>query len=79
MTSLIAARIAHISDQNNNGSLPDGCPKHVSRTALSSSAITNPIDPLSGTAPPSVAMCTLFVDLSSSYIVIGTGKNSSCA
>ena len=56
MISLIAARIAHISDQNNNVSLPDGCPKHVSRTVPSSSIITNPIDPLSGTAPPSVAL-----------------------
>ena len=51
----------------------------VRRAVPSSSAITNPIDPLSGTAPLSVAVCTLFVDLSSSYIVIGTGKNSSCA
>jgi hypothetical protein len=66
VTNRIAARNAQISDRNDNGSLPDGCPKYVSNIVPSSSAKTNPIDPLNGIAPPSVAMCTFSVDYSSS-------------
>jgi hypothetical protein len=74
VTSLTAARKAHISNRKDSGSFPDGCPKHVSNIVPSSSAKTNPNDPLSGIGPPSVAICIFFVDLISSYISIGTVK-----
>jgi hypothetical protein len=63
VTSLIAAKNAQISDLNDSGLLPDGCPKHVSKIVPFSSAKTNPIDPLNGIAPPSVAMCILLMIL----------------
>jgi hypothetical protein len=63
VTSLIAARKAHISDLNDRGLCPAGYPKHDNNSMfLSSSASTKPIDPFNGIAPPSVAINTFFVD-----------------
>jgi hypothetical protein len=73
-----AARKAHISDLKDRGSFLDGCPKHVSNIVPSSSAKTNPNDPLSGIASPSVGICIFFVDLISSYISIVTVRNAIC-
>ena len=56
VTNFTATKKAHISNQKESGSCPDGCPKHVARMVASSSAITKPIHPLNGMAPLSVAM-----------------------